>query len=39
MSQADKILVAVTGGDRETVRSLIEETPQLANVASHEACL
>jgi len=36
MSQTDKILAAVTGGDRETVRSLIEETPQLANVASHD---
>ena len=36
MSQADKILAAVTGGDRETVRSLIEESPQLANVVSHD---
>ena len=36
MSQADKILAAVTGGDRETVRSLIEESPQLANVTSHD---
>lgn len=36
VTQANRLLAAVTGGDREAVKSLVQEAPLLANVSSRD---